>query len=223
MTAALTRAGVPCSSRGVWVTVTVDRSSGRLSSQVSFRWLLLIIDSRVVRFYTDAGMSSQHMHRRLVLSSIILPAAMIAALYLALPGGSPRFASAQISTQPNVIASLFVRSNPPAGQAIASSHPSAMAAGAAFAAAIPSDAMTLDPALMIDRTSFLVTAQLYDTLTTYQPGGSVPMPGLADNWTVSPDGKTWTFNLHPGVKFHDGTNLDAGAVAYNFGSTVESV
>ena len=104
MTAALTRAGVPCSSRGVWVTVTVDRSSGRLSSQVSFRWLLLIIDSRVVRFYTDAGMSSQHMHRRLVLSSIILPAAMIAALYLALPGGSPRFASAQISTQPNVIA-----------------------------------------------------------------------------------------------------------------------
>src|SRR3990172_3484573 len=143
------------------------------------------------------------MHRRLVLSSIILPVALIAALYLALSGRSPGLASAQIvpgAAQESTVHSACT----------------AMAAGAAFTAAIPSDAMTLDPALMTDSRSFLVTAQLYDTLTTYQPGGSVPMPGLADNWIVSPDGKTWTFNLHPGVKFNDGTNLDAAAVAYNF-------
>ena len=135
------------------------------------------------------------MHRRLVLSSIILPVALIAALYLALSGRSPGLASAQIvpgAAQESTVHSACT----------------AMAAGAAFTAAIPSDAMTLDPALMTDSRSFLVTAQLYDTLTTYQPGGSVPMPGLADNWIVSPDGKTWTFNLHPSVKFHDGTNLD---------------
>ncbi len=41
-------------------------------------------------------------------------------------------------------------------------------------------------------------------------------PALAESWTVSPDGKTWTFNLRPGIKFHDNTALDAAAVADNF-------
>ena len=32
-----------------------------------------------------------------------------------------------------------------------------------------------------------------------------PVADLADTWEVSPDGLTWTFHLHPGVKWHDGT------------------
>jgi peptide/nickel transport system substrate-binding protein len=42
------------------------------------------------------------------------------------------------------------------------------------------------------------------------------VPGLAERWTVSPDGLNYTFNLRRGVKFHDGTELDAEAVRFNF-------
>jgi peptide/nickel transport system substrate-binding protein len=90
------------------------------------------------------------------------------------------------------------------------------AATGAFTAALSVDVQGLDPALAWDGTSLLVTSQIYDTLTAYEPGGSAPIPALAQSWSASADGKTWTFNLRPGIKFHDGTPLDAAAVAFNF-------
>src|SRR2546428_5626282 len=43
-----------------------------------------------------------------------------------------------------------------------------------------------------------------------------PVPALAQRWEVSPDGLVYTFYLQAGVKFHDGTDLDAQAVKWNF-------
>jgi ABC-type transport system substrate-binding protein len=40
-------------------------------------------------------------------------------------------------------------------------------------------------------------------------------PGLATSWEVSPDAKVYTFKLRPGVKFHDGTPVDAEAIKFN--------
>src|SRR6202140_4395033 len=41
-------------------------------------------------------------------------------------------------------------------------------------------------------------------------------PGLATEWAVNEGDKTlWTFKLRPGVKFHDGSTLDADAVVWN--------
>src|SRR6266542_3302950 len=48
-----------------------------------------------------------------------------------------------------------------------------------------------------------VTSKIYDGLLEYD-FGLKPMPGLAESWKVSPDGKTITFTLHKGGKVHVG-------------------
>jgi peptide/nickel transport system substrate-binding protein len=85
-----------------------------------------------------------------------------------------------------------------------------------FAVGIFTDVVSLDPALAgWDPTSLVVVRQIYDTLTVYPIGGSLPQPSLALTWSVSADGITWTFQLREGVSFHDGTPLDAEAVVFN--------
>ena len=53
--------------------------------------------------------------------------------------------------------------------------------------------------------------QVAETLTGVAEEGT-PAPGLAERWTVSPDGLRWRFELRRGVRFHDGAPLDAQAV-----------
>lgn len=55
---------------------------------------------------------------------------------------------------------------------------------------------------------------VYDTLLRQKPDGSV-LPGLATSWKT-PDPKTITMQLRSGVKFDDGTPVDANAVKANF-------
>src|SRR5436190_645133 len=61
---------------------------------------------------------------------------------------------------------------------------------------------------------------MYEGLTTWDLSSadkaSVVIPGLATEWTVDPSDKTkWIFKLRPGVKFHDGSELNADAVVWN--------
>jgi peptide/nickel transport system substrate-binding protein len=111
---------------------------------------------------------------------------------------------------------------PPAARPASESPGAELSAGAgaaatgAFTAALSVDVQGLDPALLTDSVSLLVTSQIYDTLVAYEPGGSAPIPALAQSWSASADGKTWTFNLRPGVKFHDGMPLNATGVVFNF-------
>lgn len=46
------------------------------------------------------------------------------------------------------------------------------------------------------------------------------VPGLADSWELAEDGLTYTFNLHPGVMWHDGTPFTAEDVAFSFDATL---
>jgi peptide/nickel transport system substrate-binding protein len=57
--------------------------------------------------------------------------------------------------------------------------------------------------------------QVYDTLIYREPGTGAFVPGLASSWEISGDGLVYTFRLREGVFFHDGTSLDAAAVAAN--------
>ncbi|MCC5909178.1 MAG: ABC transporter substrate-binding protein [Clostridiaceae bacterium] len=50
---------------------------------------------------------------------------------------------------------------------------------------------------------------------TYLNDQLEPMPELSESWSVSDDGKTWTFQLRQGVTFHDGTPLNAEVAIYN--------
>ena len=69
----------------------------------------------------------------------------------------------------------------------------------------------------------VVTVNVYETLTFYNPPGSVETvsPKLATSWEASEDALTWTFNLLEGVKFHDGTDFNAEAVKFSIERTME--
>ena len=61
-----------------------------------------------------------------------------------------------------------------------------------------------------------IADQILEGLVELAPGGTRVVPGLATSWKVSPDGRVWTFVLRRGVRFQDGTRLDAAAVCFNF-------
>lgn len=92
---------------------------------------------------------------------------------------------------------------------------SAQAATDVLTTTLEEDVLGLDPANYSSSATDQVTAQIYDTLFVYRSGDAAPMPNLVESWTISTNGLTWTLNLRPGIKFQDGTNLDAAAVVYN--------
>jgi peptide/nickel transport system substrate-binding protein len=73
----------------------------------------------------------------------------------------------------------------------------------------------LDPALVSDGVSFMVTEQIFEGLVKLKPGTTKIVPSLATSWNLK-GGKVWTFNLRKGVKFHDGTPWNAAAACANF-------
>lgn len=78
------------------------------------------------------------------------------------------------------------------------------------------DPVSMDGAYVSDGESLRVVRQIFETLVTTEPGGTGIVPALAEEWEPSDDGKTWTFQLRDGVKFHDGTDFNAEAVCFNF-------
>mgnify|MGYP002397696023 FL=1 len=60
----------------------------------------------------------------------------------------------------------------------------------------------------------ILYANVFEGLTRIGPNGEV-LPGLAESWEVSEDGKVYTFKLRAGVKFHDGTTFDAEDVKFS--------
>lgn len=57
-------------------------------------------------------------------------------------------------------------------------------------------------------------ANVFEGLTRISENGEV-LPALAESWTVSDDGKAYTFKLHANVKFHDGSDFNADDVKFS--------
>jgi glutathione transport system substrate-binding protein len=97
--------------------------------------------------------------------------------------------------------------------------------GQAWAQAAPADTLVIlrsidadnyDPARSTARSAGEVLNMLGDTLTSMDWDMKTVRPGLATSWTVSPDGKTYTFKLRDDVTFCDGRKMTADDVAYTF-------
>jgi peptide/nickel transport system substrate-binding protein len=71
---------------------------------------------------------------------------------------------------------------------------------------------TVAPAAAIGE---IVHYNVLEGLTKINVDGSVS-PLLAESWTMDPDGKSYTFKLRRGVKFHDGETFDAADVKFSF-------
>jgi oligopeptide transport system substrate-binding protein len=67
---------------------------------------------------------------------------------------------------------------------------------------------TLDPAFIKDASDVQLLLQLYAGLTRLDENGE-PYPSLAESWTLSDDGRTYTFRLRDGLRFSDGSPLRA--------------
>lgn len=77
------------------------------------------------------------------------------------------------------------------------------------------DVSTLDPAIGYDWQNWSMIKSLFDGLMDYEPGTTNLRKEIADDYTISEDGKTFTFKLRKGVKFHNGRELNADDVKYS--------
>jgi peptide/nickel transport system substrate-binding protein len=69
------------------------------------------------------------------------------------------------------------------------------------------DAGQLDPHITSKTPDVALLQWMFNGLVRFKPGSMDPKqmePDLAEKWTSSPDGLTWTFHLRKGVKFHGG-------------------
>jgi len=82
------------------------------------------------------------------------------------------------------------------------------------------DISTLDPAIGYDWQNWSMIKSLFDGLMDYKPGTTELIPDLAESYTISDDGLTYTFKLRPNVKFHNGRTLTSTDIKYSIERSV---
>ncbi|MFT3688773.1 ABC transporter substrate-binding protein [Paenirhodobacter sp.] len=108
----------------------------------------------------------------------------------------------------------------------------ALAAGMPALAATPADTLveafaiddiiSLDPAEAFELSTAEITSNSYSLLVRLDLNDTSKVtPDLAESWTLSDDGMTYTFKLRPGVTFASGNPLTAADVAYSFERVVK--
>lgn len=84
------------------------------------------------------------------------------------------------------------------------------------------DVITLDPGEAFEITAGEITGNTYNTLISLNTENtSEVLPTIAESWTVSDDGKTFTFKIKPDLKFASGNPITAEDVAWSFERAVK--
>lgn len=79
---------------------------------------------------------------------------------------------------------------------------------------VHNDIKKTDPHKALDEVEWQLATLVCESLTFSSKTGE-PRPALAESWDISPDGKTYTFHLRKGVKFHNGREMTAEDVKWN--------
>ncbi len=74
---------------------------------------------------------------------------------------------------------------------------------------------SLDPPLIDNRAAGTVSKQLFEGLVRLDKDGKV-IPGVAERWQVSPDGRVYTFNLRRNARWSNGDPVTAGDFVYSY-------
>jgi peptide/nickel transport system substrate-binding protein len=84
------------------------------------------------------------------------------------------------------------------------------------------DAISFDPIVPTDNGSIWTMLLIYEQLVRPNPQGTGVEPDLAQSWTISPDGKTYTFHLRPGVTFTNGMPVTSADVQWSLARAFKS-
>lgn len=74
----------------------------------------------------------------------------------------------------------------------------------------------LDPHIINSAPDYQVVPALFEGLLNFEPATLAPTPGVAERWTISPDGLTYTFHLRPNAKWSNGDACTAADFLYSF-------
>jgi oligopeptide transport system substrate-binding protein len=74
----------------------------------------------------------------------------------------------------------------------------------------------LDPHIITAFTDYNIVVSLFEGLTVLDPATSLPAPGAAERWEVSPDGLVYTFHLRAGAVWSNGDPVTAHDFVFSF-------
>lgn len=92
--------------------------------------------------------------------------------------------------------------------------------GALVLSTIGEGPKTFNPYNTKDATSSTMAEIMYDGLVTTDASSGEVIPKLAKSFTISPDGKTYTFQLRKGIRWSDGTSITADDVFYSWNNII---
>jgi oligopeptide transport system substrate-binding protein len=75
---------------------------------------------------------------------------------------------------------------------------------------------SLDPVVIVAQADMRVVAGMFEGLTRLEPVGAHAVPGLAESWDISPDGKIYTFHLRTNLVWSTGEPITSADVVYSW-------